>query len=175
MDLLEQFDRSSSWAGSKVSAAAGDLDRGTVCEQWTVRDLVNHMIDTQNYFAASARGEEPSLPNPSPPSLAGSDPAAIYEQSRQGVLDAYSDPGVVEKAGFGLGIAAIDQLVHGWDLATSTGQDASMPNDLAEAAFAMLDGRLTDDRRGDAFKPALQVPGDASAQDKLLAYSGRQP
>jgi hypothetical protein len=50
-----------------------------------------------------------------------------------------------------------------------------MPDDLAEAAFAMLDGRLTDDRRGEAFKPAIDVGEDASAQEKLLAYTGRQP
>ena len=74
-----------------------------------------------------------------------------------------------------LGIAFCDQLIHGWDLATATGQDATMPDDLAEAAFATLDGRLTDDQRRSAFKAAVEVPDDASAQDKLLAYTGRRP
>jgi uncharacterized protein (TIGR03086 family) len=91
------------------------------------------------------------------------------------MIDAHSAPGVLEKSGMGLGIASVDQLVHGWDLATATDQDASMPADLAEAAFAMVDGRLTPDRRGDAFKPAIDVGDDASAQEKLLAYTGRQP
>ena len=37
-----------------------------------------------------------------------------------------------------------------------------MPDGLAEAAFAMLEGQLTDDRRGNAFKPAVDVADDAS-------------
>ena len=47
-----------------------------------------------------------------------------------------------------LGICFADQLIHGWDVAKSTGQSTTMPSELAEAAFAMLDGQLTDDRRG---------------------------
>lgn len=50
-----------------------------------------------------------------------------------------------------------------------------MPDDLARAALAMIDGQLTDERRGDTFKPAVEVPDDATAHDKLLAYTGRQP
>jgi uncharacterized protein (TIGR03086 family) len=65
--------------------------------------------------------------------------------------------------------------VHGWDLARATGQDATMPEDLAEAAFAMIDGKLTDENREPGFKSVVAVPEDASAQDKLLAYTGRQP
>jgi hypothetical protein len=36
-------------------------------------------------------------------------------------------------------------------------------------------GRLTDDQRGSGFKPAVDVRDNASTQDKLLAYTGRQP
>ena len=39
----------------------------------------------------------------------------------------------------------------------------------------MLSGQLTDDRRGNVFKPAVDVADDAPAQAKLLAYTGRQP
>ena len=134
------------------------------------------MIDTQNFFAARARGEEPSFPGPTPPSLIGDDPVATLRADPAG--DAARPPrarSVLDKAGPLLGIAFCDQLIHGWDLATATGQDATMPDDLAEAAFAMLDGRLTDDQRGSAFKAAVDVPDDASAQEKLLAYTGRQP
>jgi uncharacterized protein (TIGR03086 family) len=174
MDVLDQFDRSTQWTASKIPAAASKLDDETPCEQWDVRTLLDHMIDTQNFFAARARGEDPSLPDPAPPSLIGDDPAATYEQTRQETLRAHREPGALEKAGPLLGIAFCDQLIHGWDLATATGQDATMPDDLARAALAMLDGQLTDDRRGNAFKPAVDVPDSASPQDKLLAYTGRK-
>jgi len=133
------------------------------------------MIDTQRYFLATARGEEASLPNPKPPDTIGDDPAGVYNRLRDETLEAYAKPGVIEKTGPSLGIAFVDQLVHGWDLAEATGQDSTMPDDLASAAFSMIDGQLTDDRRAPAFRPALQAGADAPAQDKLLAYTGRQP
>jgi uncharacterized protein (TIGR03086 family) len=175
MDLLDQLDQSTQWTASKIPAATSKLDDRTPCEQWDVRTLLDHMIDTQNFFAARARGEEPSLPGAEPPSLIGDDPEAAYEQARQETLRAHREPGAVDQAGPLLGIAFCDQLIHGWDLATATGQDTTMPDGLAEAAFAVLDGRLTDDQRRSAFKPAVEVADDASVQEKLLAYTGRRP
>jgi len=175
MDPLDLFQRGSDWTASKIPAAADQLDAKTRCEDWQVRDLLNHVLETQRFFASTARGEEASPPSANPPALIGDDPAADFEKSRQGVLSAFGEPGVVEKTGPSLGIAFCDTLIHGADLAQATGQDDTMPRDLAEAAFSMLDGRLTDDRRGDAFKSAVDVTANASAQDKLLAYTGRQP
>jgi uncharacterized protein (TIGR03086 family) len=175
MELLDLFERGTDWTASKIPAATDKLDDGTPCEQWDVRRLLDHMIDSQQYFAGTARGEEMSLPNPSPPPRIGDDPVAAYAQIRDETVRAYSGPGVVEKTGPLLGIAFVDQLVHGWDLARATGQDAEMPDDLASAAFAMIEGRLTEENRGPGFKPPVAVPDDASAQDKLLAYTGRRP
>jgi hypothetical protein len=39
----------------------------------------------------------------------------------------------------------------------------------------MIHGRFTDDQRKGVFKPEVAVAPDASAQDKLLAYTGRDP
>ena len=175
MDLLDLFERGTDWTASKIPGATGKLSEGTPCEQWDVRNLLDHLVDSQQYFAATARGEEASLPDPSPPALIGDDPVAAYEEIRQETLRAHREPGVLEKTGPSLGIAFVDQLVHGWDLARATNQDTTMPEDLAGAAFAMIDGQLTPDRRGPAFKAAVTVPDDAPMQEKLLAYTGRQP
>jgi hypothetical protein len=48
-----------------------------------------------------------------------------------------------------------------------------MPEDLAAAAFAALDGRMPDDQRGQFFKPAVPTSDDATPQERLLAYAGR--
>jgi uncharacterized protein (TIGR03086 family) len=175
MDLLDLFERGSGWAASKVRGATQQLDQSTGCEDWNVRALLDHMVDALRYFNATARGEEASLPDPSPPPAVGDDPVSVYEAARQETLDAYGEPGVVDKTGPLLGIAFVDQLVHGWDLAKATGQDANIPDDLAQAAFSMIDGQLTDDRRGNGFKPAVEVGADASIQERLVAYTGRQP
>ncbi len=74
-----------------------------------------------------------------------------------------------------IGIAFSDQLVHGWDVAKATGQSTTMPEGLAEAAWKTMEGNLTDEQRGDSFKPALNVADNVPAQDKLLAYMGRNP
>jgi hypothetical protein len=50
-----------------------------------------------------------------------------------------------------------------------------MPDGLAEAAYEMIYGRFTDEQRKGVFKPAIETPADASPQQKLLAYTGRDP
>jgi uncharacterized protein (TIGR03086 family) len=175
MDLLDLFERGTDWTASKLPGATGRLDARTPCEQWDVRTLLDHMIDTQQYFAATARGEEAQLPRPEPPALIGDDPVAAYDDMRKETLRAFQETGAIERTGPALGIAFVDQLVHGWDLARATEQDATMPDDLAGAAFSMIDGQLTEDRRGPAFKAAVDVAVDASNQDRLLAYTGRTP
>lgn len=176
MDLLDLFNRGTEWTASKIPSATAQLDAPTGCEEWDVRTLINHMIETQKFFASSARGEEASPPGPMPPDLVGNgDPVESFRAVVEETRDAFSEPGVIEKTGPSLGIAFCDSLIHGWDLANATGQDATMPDDLAAAAYSMLDGRLTPEQRKSAFKPEVSVPDSASNQDKLVAYTGRQP
>ena len=174
-DMLDLYERASGWTISKVAGATSKLDARTPCEQWDVRTLLNHMLDTQKYFIGAARGEDVSPPAPTPPELLGDDPRADFERGRRDLLNAYGAPGVIEKTGPSIGIAFSDQLLHGWDLAQATGQDATMPDGLPEAAYEMIHGRFTEDQRKGVFKPEVQVPADAPAQEKLLAYTGRTP
>ena len=175
MDLLDLFERGSWWTRSKVAGASDRLGDPTPCDGWEVRTLLDHLVDALRYFAATGRGEEAALPSATPPAAIGDDPLGAYDAMREETLRAYREPGVIEKTGPSLGIAFADQLVHGWDLARATGQDATIPEDLASAAFGMLDGKLADEHRGRAFAPAVDVPHSASVQDRLLAYTGRQP
>jgi uncharacterized protein (TIGR03086 family) len=174
-DFLDLYEGASTWTASRVAGATGMLDAPTPCDDWDVATLMNHMLDTQRYFADAARGNSASPPSPNPPHLFGQDPVSAFETARAEVLNAYRVPGVIEKTGPSLGIAFSDQLLHGWDLAKATAQDATMPEGLPEAALEMIHGRFTDDQRKGVFKPEVKVPGDASAQDKLLAYTGRDP
>jgi uncharacterized protein (TIGR03086 family) len=176
-NILDQYEGASRWALSKVTGASAMLDRETPCETWDVRTLLNHMLDTQRYFIGAAHGDDVSPPSPTPPALIGGDKevVATFEQSRSDLIDAFRDPGVIDRTGPTLGIALADQLLHGWDLAKATGQDATMPQGLPDAAYTMIHGRFTDEQRKGVFKPALSVSPTASAQDKLLAYTGRDP
>jgi uncharacterized protein (TIGR03086 family) len=174
-DLLDLYSRASEWTLDKVSGGTEKLNHPTPCDDWDVRSLMNHMLDTQHYFVAAARGEDVSPPSPTPPELLGEDPVADFAQAREETLRTFGEEGVLEKTGPSLGIAFCDQLIHGWDLAKATGQDTRMPAGLPEAAYEMIHGRLTDEQRQGAFQPEVKVGPDASAQDKLLGYTGRIP
>jgi uncharacterized protein (TIGR03086 family) len=173
-DLLDHYARASSWTAEKV-AGVKDLDGATPCDDWNVRDLLNHMLDTQRYFTGAAKGEDASPPGPVPPPLVSDNPAQDFANGREELLSVYGKEGVVDSTGPALGIAFADQLLHGWDLARATDQDAHMPDGLAEAALSCIHGQFTEEQRQGIFKPEIAAPEDASAQDRLLAYTGRVP
>ncbi len=174
LDLLDLYGHGSEWVGTKVRDAASNLEEPTVCDGWTVRTLMNHMLETQRYFVGTARGDDVTL-SQEPPNLLGQDPSADFDRARAETLRTFGESGVIERTGPALGIAFSDQLLHGWDLAVSTGQDATMPEGLPEAAYAMIHGRFTEDQRKGVFKPEVAIGPDASPQAKLLAYTGRNP
>lgn len=179
MDPLDLYEQASEWTKSKIAGAKRNLDAKTACEEWSARDLVNHLLYGKEIFVGAAEGKPPSgPPKGKPPDLLDDrDPVEAFEDVRQAVLGAYRKEGVLEdqRNQMMAGIAFVDTLTHGWDLAKGTGQDTTMPSGLADAAMAAMSGRLTAERRGDAFKPEVEVAEDASTQDKLIAYMGRQP
>jgi uncharacterized protein (TIGR03086 family) len=175
LDPLDLYGRASEWTLGKVAGATDKLDATTPCDEWDVRTLMNHMLETQHYFVSTARGDEASPPSPHPSEHFDDDPAAVFGQARAETLSTFGEDGVIEKTGPSLGIAFSDQLLHGWDLAQATGQDATMPAGLPEAAYEMIHGRFTEEQRKGVFKPEVAVAANASAQDKLLAYTGRNP
>ena len=176
LDLLDLYARASSWAATKVAGAVDQLDAPTTCEPWTVRMLLNHMLLIQRFFVARAQGEDMTLSLvDDPPDVLSDDPSADFARARAEVLETFGEPGVLERTGTALGNVFGDQLMHGWDLAVSTGQDPTMPEGLPDAAYALIHGQWPEEQRRGVLKPAIAVPAEASVQEKLLAYSGRDP
>jgi uncharacterized protein (TIGR03086 family) len=173
-DLLNLYRQASDWTISKVRSVT-DLDAPTPCTDWSVRELLSHMLDTQRYFTSAARGEDASPPSPTPPPLDTPDPESAFSTGQSELLAAFGAEGVIDKTGPSLGIAFADQLLHGWDVARATDQDATMPDGLAEVAYKSIRGRFTDDQRKGVFGPELTVADDATPQQRLLAYTGRDP
>jgi uncharacterized protein (TIGR03086 family) len=175
LDLLDLYRRASEWTGVKVAEAVTELDAPTLCDGWTVRMLMNHMLETQRYFVGTAQGEDASPPSAIPPEIMSDDPGADFERARIEALRTFGEPGVIERTGPALGIVFSDQLLHGWDLAASTAQDSTMPEGLPEAAYAIIHGQFSDNQRKGVFKSEVAVASDSSAQNKLLGYTGRDP
>jgi uncharacterized protein (TIGR03086 family) len=187
MDMIDLFDRATAWTAINVAGTEGQLDAATPCDEWNVRRLIDHLLASQEMFASGPSGGTVAPPVGPPPHLVGNNPAAQYEHARKATLSAYAPPGVLEgtvkgrtgevPAAMVLGLAFCDQLIHGWDLATATGQDTTMPADLVAVAWQMLDGQIADTNRGPGqnFKAAVTASEGASEQDRLLAYCGRVP
>jgi uncharacterized protein (TIGR03086 family) len=170
-------------------SATGDLVAGvrdeqwsapTPCTDWTVRDLVNHLVGANLVFAALLRDRTP--PDRGTDHL-GENPAVAYRDSGTAVQAAFDQPGVLERtyqAPIGsvpgavmLHLRITDLLVHAWDLAQATGQPVDLPDDLAEQALAFSRAQLADLPRAGRFGPAQPVTHNAPALDRLVAYLGR--
>ena len=67
----------------------------------------------------------------------------------------------------------IDVLIHGWDLARATGQDATLPSDLVEACFEVVEPQRQLLEGSGMFGTVQHVGGDADRQTQLLAILGR--
>ncbi len=157
---------------------AAGWDAATPCEDWTARDVVTHVVDTQREFL-TGRGVDLG---PAPDVAA--DPAAALRAHADRVLAAVADPAVAGERydGFsgpttvGETLAEFyvwDMVVHRWDLARATGQDAGLTGaelDRVESgARSWGDALYTDG----ICRPAVEVPGDAGREARVLALLGR--
>jgi uncharacterized protein (TIGR03086 family) len=68
-----------------------------------------------------------------------------------------------------------DVLVHTWDLATAAGNDVVLDPDEVEVAMATYKSLGDNARNPRVFGDEVPAPPDADAQDRLLAYTGRDP
>jgi len=68
----------------------------------------------------------------------------------------------------------IDVLIHGWDLATATGQDATLDPELVDAAYRLLQDQADIVRASRMFGEDLLVPAGVGPQTQLLAFIGRK-
>jgi uncharacterized protein (TIGR03086 family) len=173
-ELRDLYRRAATWTIEKIDGAQTELDVATPCDKWDLRALLNHMLETQRYFVASAQDHDASPPSPEPPAVISAAPSKDFIAARDELLAAYADDETLEKRAQGLGVAFSDILIHGWDVARARGLDTTMPDGLAQAAYDTIHGKFSDEQRKNLFKPELPVPDDADAQTRLLAYAGRR-
>jgi uncharacterized protein (TIGR03086 family) len=174
----------------RALSAVGDLIEGvraeqrsapTPCTDWTVRQLVKHLVGMNLVFAAL-------LSNQGPPERVAErlvqDPIGAYRGSGSALQAGFDQPGVLERSyqshlGAATGsdrlqVRLYDLLVHGRDLAQATGQPAALPDDLAEQSLASARAQLSTQPRTGRFGPVQTVADGASAIDRLAAFLGRR-
>ena len=85
--------------------------------------------------------------------------------------------GGLQMPGAVMGLVANDELVlHGWDLARSTGQEFHVDPANLEAAWQLVSGTPDDPAaRQGLFGPVVPVAPDAPLLDRVLGGAGRDP
>tara|TARA_Y100001970_G_scaffold238181_1_gene299226 strand:+ start:228 stop:662 length:435 start_codon:yes stop_codon:yes gene_type:complete len=73
-----------------------------------------------------------------------------------------------------VGIVTVDPLIHTFDLAVATRQEVVIDRGLAKAGYMQLQ-KAGDMIRGERFGPEIQLDGDESTVEKLVAMAGRNP
>lgn len=179
MDPLTQFRQLGPVLGGLVAQITPDqLTRKTPCIDFTVRGVLEHMISGATAFSAAYRGETPREPDLS-------DPLGGFHPALGDLVAAIAAPGALARtiAGpFGAlpgetfaRYVVLDGLVHGWDMATATGQSYEPPEAVVAAADAFARQIIDPLRDGQTFADALEPAHDASPIERLAAYTGRRP
>ncbi len=163
---------------------AQDWDRPTPCPDWTVRQLVHHLVVGTDRFATRL-GRETTTTVPSadasPDELLGA-----WEASTAELVDVFEQPGSLPRTielpiGAMPGQSALDlrvteTITHGWDLSQALGRPFAFDPEAVERAIAFSGPALERIPEGRSPFGTPQAPApEADAQDRLAALLGRQP
>jgi uncharacterized protein (TIGR03086 family) len=154
----------------------------TPCPDWTVRDLVSHLIAGNVKYVEIGRGKE--WARGAPDVVLDEDPGGMYRRTLAAMLEAWRQPGVLDRdtalpvgrgpAELALYLHLGETLVHGWDLARATGQRSPWDDEVVEASLTQFSSWLPPQRPpGSPFSDATPWGEDAAPIDQLAAYLGR--
>jgi uncharacterized protein (TIGR03086 family) len=178
-DPVEDYETAANGFAAVLAQCGDDLSAPSPCEGWTAQHVVDHVMGGTTYYATEWGGTLPELADDAPL-------AARYDAGRQALADACRAPGALEQmvasplggeipASVMLGIYTTDTLIHTWDLARSIGVEVELDPDLLQRSVEGVRGIEEVVRAPGIFGPAVDVGDDASAQDKAIAFFGRQP
>jgi uncharacterized protein (TIGR03086 family) len=172
---------------SQVLEAVGDQwASATACSDWDVRALVNHVVGEFLWAQPLVEGKTiDEVGDAFDGDVLGDDPLAVWRTATAGSRAAFGAPGALEGTvhlSFGdfsgndyCWQLIADVFVHTWDLARGIGAGDSLPEDLSTDVYAFIDPMLTSFGPNDFFAEPIAVGAAASAQDRLLARTGRKP
>jgi uncharacterized protein (TIGR03086 family) len=168
-----------------AAVTADQWSRDSVCEGWDVRTLVNHVVSGNLWVPELVAGKTiEEVGNRLDGDVLGDDPLGAYDASADAAAAAFKADGAMERpvaVSYGpvpgevyCGHRFIDVLIHGWDVAESTGQDTNLPEELVQACWEVVEPQLGDLEGSGAFGTHVDVPDGADLQTKLLAALGRR-
>jgi uncharacterized protein (TIGR03086 family) len=166
--LVRGLDQATTLLGSVNDS---DLAGPTPCRDWTVAELVDHLVAAPAKFAAMVRGDEVDWSAPTP--HVDGERAETFRASADELISAWHAVGEGE-APMGPDWQSAEVAVHTYDLATALGRSTSdLDAEVAERGFAFMRANLTPENREPAFLPEQPAPDDADAYQRIAAFAGR--
>lgn len=184
-DLRPALARAQAWVAELIEAIRPDQwDAPTPCADWSVRDLVGHVLAVEGRIAGQPAGSVNHLPTTI--EVPDADPAGAFADAAATARAAWVDdalltrvverpygevPGWVAVADF-----AREHVLHGWDLAVATGRDSEALADLAEAMLPGARQFLPAGMRGPGipFDPVVASAPGAGPTEQLANWFGRR-
>ena len=163
-------------------AAPGSWGNPAPVEGWAARDVVRHLVEWFPSFLERGTGIRLALG----PSV-DEDPAGAWRALQEGVQALLDDPASESKvlSNPHLGEVPLPQAIsrfftadvfmHTWDLARATGQDETLDPDRCASMLAGMEPMDELLRSSGQYGPKVEVPADADAQTRLIAFIGRDP
>jgi uncharacterized protein (TIGR03086 family) len=187
LDLPDLHDRALQATRRYVAGVGGDQWNGSSpCDDWDVRELVNHIVSGNFWAGELARGKTiEEVGDRLDGDVLGADPVAAYEESGRAASDAFHAPGAMQApcaVSYGpvpgevyAGHRLLDVLVHGWDVAKATGQDTKLDPELVEACWAVVEPQEELLIGSGMFGTEHDAEPTADRQTALLELLGRKP
>ena len=164
----------------------GTLDAPTPCAAWDLRILLNHTIVwCRDHAERRAHGESVAEDLMNKDFTA--DPGFREDYARQigKAVSAWDDPeawagtrNVMGDATPAADVGAMllmETALHGWDVARATGQEFTTDEQTAKALEDIVQAQAELFRKYQGFADAVEPPPDATAFERALTLSGRDP
>ena len=164
----------------------GTLDAPTPCGDWDLRILLNHTILWTSY-SAERRAHGESVAEDLMNKDFTADPGFREDYARQidKAVTAWSAPEAWEGTRNVMGDATpaadvgamllMETALHGWDVARATGQEFNVNDATATALEDIVQAQAELFRKYQGFADAIEPPQNATAFERALALSGRDP
>ena len=162
------------------------LQAPTPCGDWDLRTLLNHTILWTSYSAERrAHGESVAEELMTKDFTADPGFRDAYARQIDRAVRAWADPnawegeiGVMGDATPAADVGAMllmEMVLHGWDVAKATGQEYHADDAVAEALLVTVEAQAELFRKYQGFANAVETAGNATAFDRALSLSGRDP
>ena len=185
-DIVDLFERAVREFDTRVQQIKDDeWDNPTPCSDWSVRDLVNHLVYEDRWAPPLLEGQTiEQVGDKFEGDLLGDAPKEMWDEARDECLKAARREGAMEDT-VHLSFADVpgseyiiqllnDHVIHAWDLARGIGADDKLDSDLVEMLYEGGKEREEEIRASGAFGEKVEPPPDADTQTKLLAIMGRK-